>query len=59
MPLVQEVQAATAIEDEEILEKVLLAADAAFNNKVAQIGEDNFTHFERMVLAAKYRQPLA
>ncbi len=50
MPLVQEVQAAAAIEDEEILEKVLLAADAAFNDKVAQIGEDNFTHFERMVL---------
>ena len=50
MPLVQEVQAATAIEDEEILEKVIHVADAAFNAKVAQIGEDNFTHFERMVL---------
>jgi preprotein translocase subunit SecA len=50
MPLAQEVQAAAAIEDEEILEKVLLAADAAFNDKVAKIGEDNFTHFERMVL---------
>jgi preprotein translocase subunit SecA len=50
LPLVQEVQAASAIEDEEILEKVLNAADSAFNDKVAQIGEENFTHFERMVL---------
>ena len=50
MPLVQEVQAATAIEDEEILEKVNQAADATFNGKIAQIGEENFTHFERMVL---------
>ena len=50
MPLVQEVQAATAIEDEEVLEKVIQAADATFNGKVTQIGEENFTHFERMVL---------
>ena len=34
----------------DILEKVLAAADAAFDAKVAQIGEENFTHFERMVL---------
>ena len=50
MPLVLEVQAATAIEDEEILEKVIQAADVTFNGKIAQIGEENFTHFERMVL---------
>jgi preprotein translocase subunit SecA len=50
MSLVQEVQAATAIEDEDVLEKVLHVADMAFNAKVDQIGEDNFTHFERMVL---------
>jgi preprotein translocase subunit SecA len=50
MSLVQEVQAATAIEDEEVLEKVIHAADANFDSKVAQIGEENFTHFERMVL---------
>ena len=43
-------QAAAAIGEEDILEKVLAAADAAFNEKVEQIGEDNFTHFERMVL---------
>ncbi len=50
VPLAKEVQAAAAIEDEEVLEKVIHAADAAFNNKVDQIGEENFTHFERMVL---------
>jgi preprotein translocase subunit SecA len=50
VPLAQEVKAATAIEDDEILEKVISAADAAFNSKVDQIGEENFTHFERMVL---------
>ena len=50
VPLVKEVQAATAIEDEEVLEKVVHAADVAFDSKVDQIGEENFTHFERMVL---------
>ncbi len=50
LSLTQEVQAATAIGEEDILEKVMSAADAAFNSKVEQIGEENFTHFERMVL---------
>ena len=50
LPLLQEVQAASAIEDEEVLEKVVKAANSSFNSKVDQIGEDNFTHFERMVL---------
>jgi preprotein translocase subunit SecA len=50
VPLVKDVQAAAAIEGEEVLEKVVHAADAAFNGKVDQIGEENFTHFERMVL---------
>jgi preprotein translocase subunit SecA len=50
VPLIKDVQAAAAIEDEEVLEKVVYAADAAFNGKVDQIGEENFTHFERMVL---------
>ena len=35
---------------EEVLAKVLAAADAAFEAKVAQIGGENFTQFERMVL---------
>jgi preprotein translocase subunit SecA len=50
VPLVAEVQAATAIEDEEVLEKVIHAANAAFDSKLDQVGEENFTHFERMVL---------
>ena len=50
LSLTQEVQAAAAIAEEDILEKVMSAADAAFNAKVEQIGEENFTHFERMVL---------
>lgn len=50
LPLKQEVEAATAMSDEDILEKVIAAAHAAFEAKVAQVGEENFTHFERMVL---------
>jgi preprotein translocase subunit SecA len=50
VPLSQEVQAASAIEDEEVLEKVIHAANSSFNSKLDQIGEENFTHFERMVL---------
>ncbi|MDO8768044.1 MAG: preprotein translocase subunit SecA [Burkholderiaceae bacterium] len=50
LSLTQEVQAAAAIGEEDILEKVMSAADAVFDSKVAQIGEENFTHFERMVL---------
>jgi len=50
IPLQDEVEAASAISDEEIVEKVVAAAHAAFNAKVAQIGRENFTQFERMVL---------
>ena len=50
LPLLQEVQAASAIEDEEVLEKVIHAANSSFKKKLDQIGEENFTHFERMVL---------
>ena len=48
--LAQEVQAATAITDEEVVEKVVGAANASFAAKVDSIGEDNFTQFERVVL---------
>ena len=44
------VQSASAITDEDILEKVGTAADAAFSAKVEQIGGESFTQFERMVL---------
>ena len=44
------VQSASAITDDDVLEKVQEAANAAFDAKVAQIGGQNFTQFERMVL---------
>ncbi|MDE2606420.1 MAG: preprotein translocase subunit SecA [Burkholderiales bacterium] len=50
LPLKATVEAASAITDEDIVEKVVAAANAAFEEKVTQIGEANFTHFERMVL---------
>ncbi len=44
------VQDASAISDEDILERVIAAAHAAYEAKVAQVGPGNFTQFERMVL---------
>ncbi|MGC1176234.1 preprotein translocase subunit SecA [Polaromonas sp.] len=45
-----DVEAATAITDEDLLEKVIAAANSAFAAKVEKIGEENFTQFERIVL---------
>ncbi|WP_144729324.1 preprotein translocase subunit SecA [Extensimonas perlucida] len=63
LALQQEVAQSEAITDEDILEKVLQAAHAAFDAKVAQIGRENFTQFERMVLLqsldANWRDHLA
>jgi preprotein translocase subunit SecA len=50
LDLKEMVQSASAITDDDILEKVSAAANAAFNAKVEQIGGENFTQFERMVL---------
>ena len=50
LPLQAEVQAASAITGEDVLEKVLAAANAAFAAKVEKIGQENFTQFERIVL---------
>ncbi len=50
LALQKEVQSATAITDEDILEMVLKAANEAFDRKVQEIGADNFTQFERIVL---------
>ncbi|MGJ7614620.1 MULTISPECIES: preprotein translocase subunit SecA [unclassified Variovorax] len=50
MPLKQEVEAADAIADEDIVEKVLAHANETFDAKLALIGQENFTQFERMVL---------
>jgi preprotein translocase subunit SecA len=50
LPLQQLVQESSAITDEDILEKVLQAANEAFARKVEAIGQQNFTQFERVVL---------
>ncbi len=50
LPLIAEVEASSAITDEDILERVIKAAHAAFDAKVQQIGGEQFTQFERMVL---------
>ncbi|MBA4328005.1 MAG: preprotein translocase subunit SecA [Polaromonas sp.] len=50
LSLQQEVEAASAITDEDLLEKVIAAAHAAFAAKVEKVGEENFTQFERVVL---------
>ncbi|WP_426145682.1 preprotein translocase subunit SecA [Polaromonas sp. DSR2-3-2] len=50
LALRQEIEAATAITDEQVLEKVSAAAEAAFAEKLEKIGKENFTQFERVVL---------
>ena len=50
LPLAKEVEASSAITDQDLLDKVLAAANAQFADKLAQIGEENFLQFERMVL---------
>jgi preprotein translocase subunit SecA len=52
--LQQQVQGSDAITDDEILEKVLQAAHAAFNAKVESVGRENFTQFERAVLLQNF-----
>jgi preprotein translocase subunit SecA len=41
---------ASAIGDEDVLNAVVTAANAAFVEKIAQVGAESFTQFERMVL---------
>ena len=50
MALQAQVQAASAITDDDLLEQVRTAANAVFDAKVAQVGAENFVQFERMVL---------
>ena len=52
--LQQEVQGAHSITDDQILEKVVQAAHAAFDAKIEQVGRDQFTQFERMVLLQSF-----
>jgi preprotein translocase subunit SecA len=44
------VESSESLTDEDIAERVIAAANEAFNAKVAQVGEQNFTQFERVVL---------
>lgn len=41
---------ASAISDEDVLTDVVTAANAAFLEKISQVGAESFTQFERMVL---------
>lgn len=50
MSLVSEVEKSQSITDEEIVEKVVKAADGAFNAKVDRVGLEQFTPFMRMIL---------
>ncbi len=50
LPLKADIEAAEAITVEDIVEKTTEAAHAAFNAKVALVGAENFTQFERVVL---------
>jgi len=48
--LQKRVSESSSITDEEIVELVAAAANAAFDAKVQLVGKENFTQFERMVL---------
>ncbi|MFT4190067.1 MAG: preprotein translocase subunit SecA [Comamonas sp.] len=50
LPLSQEVEQASAVTDEDVLERVLAVANAAFEAKVEQVGAAQFMPFERAVL---------
>jgi preprotein translocase subunit SecA len=50
LALQQMVEGAQSLTDDDILEKVLAAAHGAYEAKVALVGKENFTQFERMVL---------
>lgn len=50
LDLVKQVSDASAIVDEDLVATVTKAADALFQAKVEQVGSENFTQFERMVL---------
>ncbi|MEY3216962.1 MAG: Protein translocase subunit SecA, partial [Pseudomonadota bacterium] len=50
LDLQAQVQASSAITDEDIVEKVVAQAHAKFQDKLDQAGADNFVSFERMIL---------
>lgn len=50
LALAKEVEGSSEITDEDIVEKVVAAANASYDAKVQLVGRDNFTNFERVVL---------
>jgi preprotein translocase subunit SecA len=50
LPLVQQVEASDAVTDEDLVDKVVATANETYAAKVAQVGQEHFTSFERMVL---------
>jgi preprotein translocase subunit SecA len=50
LPLAAEVEASDAISDDDLVEKVVRAADAQFQAKLERVGSEQFTPFMRMVL---------
>jgi preprotein translocase subunit SecA len=48
--LVEEVEKSDAIADEDIVTKVVAAANTAFEAKIERVGEEQFTPFMRMIL---------
>src|SRR5216117_1408695 len=50
VPLKAEVEKSTSIADDDVVEKVVVAADAMFNHKIDRVGLDQFTPFMRMIL---------
>jgi len=50
VPLKATVEGSDSITDDEIVDKVVVAADAHFNGKIAAVGAEQFTPFMRMVL---------
>ena len=50
LPLAQEVEASSAITDEDIVEKVVAAANQAYAQRLELVGPDNYHPFERAVL---------
>lgn len=50
LPVASWVSDAESVEVDDIVERVQAAAKQVFDDKVARVGEENFTQFERMVL---------
>jgi len=63
LPLKAEVEKSDSMTDEDLLDKVVVAADALFDSKLQAVGAEQFTPFMRMVLLqsmdSRWREHLA